>query len=334
MQNISTQLADLAITRSLLIHKVANGLSNDIAKVYNDIIDGLVSDLKSGKPINLKNMNATIKDLQSRFTPNTDSINSDLSDLAVNEGNYALKSVNTAVGVDIFKKVVPESTMRNILNVSLMSSGNGATTIKGWLKSVEYKSLNDIEKVVKLGVIQGDTNYTIANNLRNRLNMSNIEAQKIVRTATSHISNVAREEVFSANDDVIKGYQKHETLDSRTCLQCASVDGKFYKVNEKKPPATLHMNCRGVYVPVLKSFKELGLPFDEIPDGTRSSLDGYVSGKINFDKWIKTKDKTFIKDYLGTSRYELYKNNKLSLSDFVTNKGRILTVKELKAKYD
>ena len=333
MANISSSLADLAIVRSLLIQKIANGLSADVSKAYQTIIDNISRDIRGASPITLKNMKATIKELKSRFEVDTSFLKPELEDLAITESAYAASSVNSTVGVEVFSKLPAESTIKNIVATSLMSSGSGATTIKGWMKSVEDKSVRDIENIVKLGVISGETNIEIANRLTKQLEVNSREAMKITRTATNHISNVAREAVYAKNESVIKGYQKHETLDSNTCMQCAAVDGQFYKLNQKKPPATLHMNCRGLYIPVLKSWEDLGLPFSEIPKGTRSSIDGSISSKIDFEHWLDTKDKKFVKDWFGTTRYKMFKDKKLSLSDFVGQNGEILSVKSLREKY-
>ena len=70
-----------------------------------------------------------------------------------------------------------------------------------------------------------------------------------------------------------------------------------------------------------------------MPEGTRSSLDGYVPQTTTFDKWIEGKSDKFKEDYLGKGRYNLYKDGKITFSDLVRQDGRTLTLKELREKY-
>jgi len=152
MANISTQLADLAIVRSLLIQKVSNGLSADVAKAYQEIIDNIARDIRGANPITIKNMNATIKELKSRFEVDLSFLKPELEDLAITESAYALSAVNSTVGVDVFNKVVKESTMKNIINTQIVTSGTEGHLLDDWLKTFDAKMINSIEGVIKINV--------------------------------------------------------------------------------------------------------------------------------------------------------------------------------------
>jgi len=166
-------------------------------------------------------------------------------------------------------------------------------------------------------------------------------AQTIVRTATATVANQARMEFMEANNEVIKAWKWDATLDGRTRKEHADRDGALWDMNKeginakgKKYPfryTPYGWNCRCQIVPVLKSWREMGFDEDELPVGTRSSLDGYVSQDMTFDKWLKTKSSEFQKEYLGAGRYELYSKGKITLSDLINQKGRYLSIKELKA---
>ena len=58
-------------------------------------------------------------------------------------------------------------------------------------------------------------------------------------------------------------------------------------------------------------------------------MDGLVPENISFTQWFDTKNKSFQEKYLGESRYKLYKEGKITLSQLVNQKGRTLTIKEL-----
>lgn len=93
-------------------------------------------------------------------------------------------------------------------------------------------------------------------------------------------------------------------------------------------------NCRCSMVPVLKTWAELGINMDELPDGTRASMEGQVSDK-DFESWLKRKteaDPTFADRTLGKGRAELWRNGKITMDQMISG-GQPLTLSELRKKY-
>ena len=125
------------------------------------------------------------------------------------------------------------------------------------------------------------------------------EATTLVRTYVQSANTGAQEAVFKRNEDVIKGYKRVETLDNRTCRICALADGTVYDLHEERPALPAHPNCRGIWLPVLKSFRELGINWDDLeevarpwtirepgPIGTgRRKILNYGTTKENFGGW-------------------------------------------------
>ena len=75
------------------------------------------------------------------------------------------------------------------------------------------------------------------------------------------------------NDDIIKGYRWIAAMDEGTCLECLLRDGKQAKTKTDKE----HEGCRCVEVPVVATWKDLGI--DDMPDdppGSRASTIGYI----------------------------------------------------------
>ena len=337
MSNITDTMADLAITRSLLLERVKNGLSKDVASAYIEILNDINNAIKTANDITLKNMRATIAELKTRVSPDIDFVKTDLTDLAKTEASYVISSTNAVIGADIFSKIVPDSTLSNLYKTSLIEGA----TISNWFSSLDKSIQTDLERSIKLGVSIGENNFYLAKRVDNVLNKGIRHAETIAKTSVATISNQARQAVYEANDDVIKGYEHLSTLDSRTSFVCASRDGAMWDKDGKGLNAQgrknrfqkipLHFNCRSVLVPVLKSWEELGIEgLDEIPKGTRSSIDGQVSSGTSFEKWIKGKDTKFQKDYLGDGRYNLWKDGKITFSDLVSQQGKTLTISELK----
>lgn len=150
------------------------------------------------------------------------------------------------------------------------------------------------------------------------------QANVFARTAIMHVGNAAREAAYSANEDIIKAYMRVETLDDRTCIECGVMDGKTYKTDEPRPSLPAHPNCRGFYVPILKSFRELGTDIDELPAGTRASMDGAVPQYTKWRDFVAKKPEEF----LGPGRAALYKQG-MSVDAFLKD-GKLVPIKELK----
>lgn len=342
MANISEELADLTISRQLVIQRVANGLSKEVAEHYQAMIDDIrTTILKSGVISN--HLKKTISDIKEQLSvPNFDK---DFKELARQEVDYTQKAYNSVIGIDLFKNIPPESAMSSILNTSLIQ---GATANQ-WLDRLNESQIffigniinEETQKQIRLGMTLGETNYSIAERVSFQLNASMREAQKIVITATSSIANQARMEFYSANDEVIKGYQSIAVLDGKTSDVCIAYSGQKYD-NNLKPiggkqlpykQTPRHFNCRSTHVPILKTWKELGIDLDELPTGTQSSDAGYLPQDYTFNDFLKTKTKDYQDKVLGVGRAQLWRDGKITLSQLVNQQGKSLTLKELKEKY-
>jgi hypothetical protein len=169
-------------------------------------------------------------------------------------------------------------------------------------------------------------------------------AGALVSSAINAVTNQARISTFQENRDVIKGIQQVSTFDNRTSDVCIAYSGKAWDIETLEPIDTgagvlpfnggppRHFNCRSTLVPILKSFRELGLPIDEIPPGTRASMDGQVPGDMSFGAWLKTKSETFQNNLLGPSRANLWRNGKITLTQLVDMRGNPMTLDQLETK--
>jgi len=110
--------------------------------------------------------------------------------------------------------------------------------------------------------------------------------------------------VRQANEDVLAGVQWVSTLDDRTMPICQNRDGMTYELNGgPRPPA--HPNCRSTAIPITRSWEELGQDGDEIPEGTRASMDGQVPRSVSFYEWLKKQPESVQREALGPRRFAL-----------------------------
>ena len=147
----------------------------------------------------------------------------------------------------------------------------------------------------------------------------------LVRTSITHASTVAREEVWEANKNLLKGVQWVSTLDGRTTPICQSLDGKIFPVGEgPRPP--IHMQCRSVMAAILKGWRALGL--SGLDESTRASLNGQVPASLNYGEWLGGRSTAFQNQVLGPARAKAFRSG-VSLDRFVNDRGRRLTLAEL-----
>lgn len=155
------------------------------------------------------------------------------------------------------------------------------------------------------------------------------EAEAIVRTAVNEVSNVAAFETYRANADITTTYEYTATLDSRTTLICASLDGQTFGYDDpagKRPPQ--HWNCRSIIVPNV-DWRSLGM--EPPPEGTRASAGGQVAADTKYTEWLKA-NPGVAREVLGPTRAELFLDGRVSLRDMVRSDGRRVPLEDLQRR--
>jgi len=244
--------------------------------------------------------------------------------------------------------------------------------MKDWAQQLLDADVQRIMNEIRIGMVQGQSTREIARRIvgtamldgaDGTTQITRNQAAAITRTAISAFSNAAREEFFTQNASIFEEEAFVATLDSRTTLQCASLDGQTFKVGEgPKPP--LHWNCRSLRVAfmsaalvgtrpmkpttekmLLKEFTEQeGLDKvssrDDLPYGMKGKFDefarrrvrelvGPVPASTSFSKFLKSQSAEFQTEYLGKTRADLFRKGELELDRFVNPKGQPWTLEQL-----
>lgn len=272
-----------------------------------------------------------------------------LSGLETAEMEWAAKILNRSLDVDFF--VAPPLTSQQIEAAASEVLVQGAPSSEWWGRQSE-KLLQHFKDQIRTGWLQGETNRQLLSRLRGGVDEEgNVifdlskgtkrGAEATIRTSVQAVANDARMRVFRENEDVIKGVQWVSTLDARTTVECASLDGLMWDLDGNPlghnkaligPPR--HWNCRSVLVPVTKSFREMGIPLDEFPESTRASIDGQVPENKTFESWIREKPESYAEDVFGKRRAALWRAGKISVRDMTDQRGRELTLDQLRVQRD
>ncbi|MCI1750921.1 MAG: minor capsid protein [Megasphaera cerevisiae] len=131
---------------------------------------------------------------------------------------------------------------------------------------------------------RGDSVDKIAARVAKRLGVANYQANRLVRTELTYVTNQAS--LASVKESGMKYYRFIATLDRRTSSVCRSRDGHVYEINDavagtNLPP--LHPNCRSTIAGTL--YGE-----DVVKTGTRVARDDkggtvYVPADMRYEDW-------------------------------------------------
>ena len=250
-----------------------------------------------------------------------------IEDLAEYEGEFAVKTLNAASTIQA--KLPENNILRAIVSQSPMTllGDNQAQqylTARQAVETYSTKKTNELLRVIQNGYINGDPVGDISRSVRSVVKRQTRQADALVRTVTNHISAEARSATHRENSEVVIGEEFVATLDSRTTIGCAALDGKVFGFDEP-PQVPRHWNCRSVRVAKLS-------PKYAQPDesGVRSSQFGPVSPKTTYSGWLKKQPKAFQESVLGVERTQLYRNGGLSINKFTDDLGRTYTLDELR----
>jgi SPP1 gp7 family putative phage head morphogenesis protein len=83
-------------------------------------------------------------------------------------------------------------------------------------------------------------------------------AETLSRTLTNGIANQAKIDFYTVNNDIINSVVYTATLDGRTSIICASLDGREWDDISKAIVPPVHPNCRSVLVPSVDGFGIIG----------------------------------------------------------------------------
>lgn len=276
----------------------------------------------------------------------------DLEELADVEAGYQVGSIRAAMPPPALLQVPVAGVPGPQAYAAAMARPFQGRLLSGWMTQLASDRAVLVRNTVRAGFVEGRTVPEIVRELRGTkarqyadglLDRPRRELMTVVRTAVSHTAQTARQVTYDANADLVKAVKWLSTLDSRTSPMCQirdgkqySADGKHAPIGHKVPwlqgPGRLHFNCRSVDTPVLKSWREMGLDVDEAPAATRASLDGEVPADITYGQWLARQSAGRQDEILGPERGALLRAGKVSFDRFYDDRGRWLTLAQLRAR--
>jgi len=182
---------------------------------------------------------------------------------------------------------------------------------------------NNVKAWVQTGVQRGLTTDEIVRGLRGTKDQAGIldkprnAVASFVRTGATHV--IAETTIDSYKAIGVEQYQFVATLDRRTSIQCAVLDGKKFPVG-KGPLPPLHPNCRSRTVPYLEDALVVKRP----------SQSGPVRSDTDFRTWLDSQSMERQNQVLGRSRADAWRSGQLSFDRMLGPDLQPLSVAELR----
>lgn len=261
------------------------------------------------------------------------------------EAAWTASSINQSIGLQFSDASLTRAGLTNLLSDVLISKAPS----KEWWSRQAGGLAEKFADEMRAGVALGEPNAKLVERVRGKtgqrgiMDIAKSSAERLVRTSVQTAANVGREAMYQENDDLIVSLQWSATLDTRTSTWCITRDGHHYSNDdEHKPkdggpkwlegPGKIHWNCRSTSVPILKSWRDLGIDEDEIPETTRASMDGQVAASLSFEEWLKKQSVARQDAVLGAGKADLWRAGRIGFRDLLDQNGRPLSTEQLRAK--
>lgn len=264
-----------------------------------------------------KNLSKIADDLRNRIESDID-----IDSFLQNELNE-LNEIYTTLGS---KEYLNIPTLEQVKVASTFIPYTDTRTFDSFLKNINEQFFDIWDSALRTGYMIGLTTDEVVRNVIGSVaknaqvarsgTIDTLKKSLIANTKTA-LQSFAIEtqcKFYQSNEDLFDGYKWLGTLDRRTCLVCASLDGKIFKKLSditSKPP--MHLNCRCVLV----------ANFNDNIDDTRASENGQVDSKITYEDWLKEQSEEVQKNVLGMFKYREFKRG-MPLKSFISTNGYII----------
>lgn len=355
MATVNERLLDANIGRHADLMRYANGLVRKVVSTLNradsDLFSKLTDAIERTGPDSptvdrLENQLASVRAMNAALYKRVEQgISTDLRDLTQDELGFQGQLLEQVPPVRVpFVALPPDQVYAAVLARPFQGR-----LLSEWAESIGESRMVRIRDAVRMGFLNGETTAQIVQRIRGTrakgysdgiITIDRRNAEAVVRTAVGHTASVAKSMLYEANADLVKAVQWVSTLDTRTSEICRARDGLHYTCDTHKPighskpwlggPGQAHWNCRSTSVPVLKSLRELGIDAPDLPPGMRASMDGAVPANTTYGAWFARQSPERQDSIVGPERGKLFRAGKVSFDQFTNDKGRWLTIEQLR----
>lgn len=344
---IPKEIFDYSLRSQIYNLRFSNQVSRDIIALLNSADKEIIAKLEATNgDFSKRRLEAVLKEIRKINAKTYAEAHSEMETAMLDFGAHVAEATTGMMATQLPMSWNPFAVSREQLQ-SIVSTEPIRVGEKGamLLEELFQKEVADkgqrIMGSLRLGMVQGksidemvrDIRGTRANQFKDGiLEISRQNAAKITRSAVISTSNKAAQLTFQNNSDVVKGWIYCGTLDAKMCQYCARYYGQRFNLGEGPLPI-LHIACRCFQIPEIKTWKELGVDVEEMPPSMKASASGPVRADMDYQTWLKSQDKATQIDILGPNRQKLFSEGRMSFDSFVDDKGKYITLDELKQSH-
>jgi len=323
LQRLGTQTASLSIP---FVNKMRDEVREAVLKFGDDA--------RTVKKLNkmLASLDGVMDDVTGDWKK---TIEKSLKDIADYENKWFIHTLEENTKKETFIAGPSVEELWSAVKFTPLALSNTPVGMIDMLDSWTISEKNRLVRGVQSGFVQGQTTRQIVSQVAGAGGLADISernAMTVVRTAVAHVSNIAREQVYGSNQDIVQKYQWVSTLDSRTSTVCKSRDAQKYAVG-KGPVPPAHPNCRSTTIPVIEDdFLDF---LDEGAKRAARGADGgtQVDASTSYYDFLKQQPAWFQDEALGPARGKIFRNSGVSPEEFrtisVDGYGRPLTLQQM-----
>lgn len=348
MARVPRQLKDQATRHAAHLERVKSHdvkeLMKFLRKLDKDIRETLKGDITDWTRGRLNRQLSVVRSaLKSRFEDFRQEWRDMVVELAKYESEFETRSLSEVSKFEFDAPPAAQIEQAVMLSPVQISGADGGALLDDIYASWSNKEIRRVTNRVSLGFARGDTTSQIIRDIRGTsprkyvdgdLAVSRRNMETFVRTALQHAAVQAREATWNANKDIVKKVEWVSTLDTKTSVQCRSLDGEQFDINKgPRPPA--HPRCRSATVAALDERFSI---LDE--GGTRRARDP-ETGKVEWADanetyygWLKRQPARVQDSIIGDERGKLLRDGGLSAERFadlqLDKKFQPLTLDEMR----
>lgn len=248
---------------------------------------------------------------------------------------------------------VPRATMRDIIDNRVISANaNDAETMRGFFEREAASHHRRYSGALRQAFSQDETLSQMMTRLREVTDTMARESTAVIRTGYNHVISQVRIEMMQRNSLLFKGAIWISRLDSRTSPICRALSNGMWDLNTGRPlpgsavssrfpgPPPKHFNERSQLHPLTRTVAEMEAEGDpdvqkalaSLTDEQRRLLSPDPPADESYSEWLRRQSAAVQNEVLGPTRRKLWLDGKLTLQEMVTQRGRPLTLEQLRRK--
>lgn len=262
--------------------------------------------------------------------------------------------VSRSTGLSLVKPVDGNPVREIIDQRVITANANDAARMREFFEREAANHYRRAAGTLRQAFAQDETITQMITRLKNLTEIQARETASLVRTGYNHVINQLRIETMQRNSHLFRGVIAITVLDGRTSKICISRSRGMWDLNTGRPlpespvqmsfpgPTPWHIGERTQLYPLTRDVREVGRMGDSdvkraisgLTKEQRELLSVNPPDDETYTQWLRRQSRDVQNQVLGPTRRKMWLNGELELTDLVNQRGRPLTLEQLRKKGD